>query len=1118
MGTSEEVKSSGWEKHTDRGEGPDSENPSAMPEKEGDEMKVKYVPIKRKPKAGGASGGWDGGLGRKEIFTERVPTDDTFRKGVVDSASQDYTNSAMDYEFAPGQGVYSSLVFGGPTPKAFLLDPSGKFFAWPMDYESDEGQHHGEFLCDKKGGVRVFGPQVTKVLNKYNEEYGDYKEACPSDIAGLFMELGWCRGGITGKGELYLDPGKGKAVDFMLKSIPAEFLLAKNINGEIPVLEGEDALDAWKHRNDIRHRVRAAKDPFAGLIRQLQINMAGATPLPGFKTISQMVKFGADVMIENGYAEGGDDFLGDVDAMTEQFESVLRELNEFVQKNSLKLYRAINITDTDIPGFLDSLRSGKTWQGYHGLGIYWSWSDSTESYWGNTGGKVLLSATVPVESVDWREALGNQLVFNGEAEISLRRGASLQLDSITYFDVLTGREKSENIGGLPLQAEQSESYHEHKFAPGAKDIRHRSHAGEFPVEGRLTFGADFDAPVLEGEDALDAWKHRNDVRHRVQAGRFYPSEKWWVSPTGDVYSFSVDDQHEDPEVLQDITECASIEQAYSSGWARAGMNNTCLYIQTGKEASVGKAIKAMVEQVPDALRATELFVDAGGKDTTLSIYPGDDAEKTWGRRNDVRHRVKGSLTISGESYLVSPKGVLKPAPGEHERNLPKKYREDGWTDTSPMQRAQADGWARVIVNDTEVYIDMENPEAGVRKVLDALDTVGALAGQGVLIVESIKNNEIPILGGETAQQAWARRNDIRHRPPEDRTGVQAHLIFAAEDCPFCGEPYFDFSCDCRKKGKEVTANLIFADEDDNAAAKLARHHDREVRRKEKESAENKAEQERLAKEHEAKRKEEEESSKPAEKIEKPKEEEAPKGNVPQDILEQAAKEWDSALTQGLPLEEANQAAKAQASAGIMEEFKKTEPALFKQLADKAFSRYKAAHEDQVVSVLKALESPTRKNGKGQGAKGDNTNKGKQPDIPVLDPPLNPQERMFTKITDWNERGEFFAEPTKVSKEATNTLKKSKNPAFKPGEGTQPPYAGKGNYFEWSYIDEKASKDEAKRERETSGVVTSSPRIWVKRLEPWKKYQEEQETAQAPKEPAEATAQPKQDQGEKNVPQ
>ncbi len=148
-------------------------------------------------------------------------------------------------------------------------------------------------------------------------------------------------------------------------------------------------------------------------------------------------------------------------------------------------------------------------------------------------------------------------------------------------------------------------------------------------------------PVLEGEDALSAWQHRNDIRHRVN-GAGKKAMKFFISPSQDFYEFGFGQEHD--AMIEDITKGRFLEsgEAVIEGWIQGYLApNSELGLDVYAEEDVEGALLSLPTTV--IVQAKKLVVDIAGTGLEVPILEGEDAIQAWKRRKDIRHRVQGAL-------------------------------------------------------------------------------------------------------------------------------------------------------------------------------------------------------------------------------------------------------------------------------------------------------------------------------------------------------------------------------------------------------------------------------------------------------------------------------------------
>lgn len=175
----------------------------------------------------------------------------------------------------------------------------------------------------------------------------------------------------------------------------------------------------------------------------------------------------------------------------QRFDDVIYKVDELYKESTLTLYRMITVEDEE--DFLIKLSNEQTLPEYTGIGPFWAFEKGkAEAHWGMGGEHVLLIGEVNHDDVDWDLTLLLQLdisLGDQEAEVRLHGGVPVKI-----VGVEVGHKEVPMDHPVVLQAS---------------------------LEGALKNTNPGEAiPVLEDEDALDAWKHRKDVRHRVEAGVF----------------------------------------------------------------------------------------------------------------------------------------------------------------------------------------------------------------------------------------------------------------------------------------------------------------------------------------------------------------------------------------------------------------------------------------------------------------------------------------------------------------------------------------------------------------------------------------------------------------------
>jgi hypothetical protein len=89
-----------------------------------------------------------------------------------------------------------------------------------------------------------------------------------------------------------------------------------------------------------------------------------------------------------------------------------------------------------LPYNIDDLEKKLKENEYHGIGIYWSYDfDGAEAHCGDTGQRIIISAKVDINNVNWDKTFYKSLYsLNDEKEIELYNNITLEIVSITLND------------------------------------------------------------------------------------------------------------------------------------------------------------------------------------------------------------------------------------------------------------------------------------------------------------------------------------------------------------------------------------------------------------------------------------------------------------------------------------------------------------------------------------------------------------------------------------------------------------------------------------------------------------------------------------------------------------
>jgi 2'-5' RNA ligase/uncharacterized protein (DUF427 family) len=706
---------------------------------------------------------------------------------------QEFELTSFDYSAPPEPGspdkhtkyqVKAGLA-GSVKAKAWLLSPNGVFHAWPMDYEKDEGKHHGEFLTTP-AAKRIWGKEVADVLREV-----DVKEDMPSDIAGVALRKGWDRGALSADGTVYVDAGSKRSPAAVLALLPSEFLIGKSVtNGvdEVPILEGEDAQTAWAHRKDVRHRVKATTTDAEGSIQEVgkfwldpagkrydlgpDAEHADHLDLPGMGVTFELGEFQPAInqLIDAGWTRGG----------FSTTETLYIQTNKPVEWVLARIPTAMlfcQYLEVEHGGKTDSVRV----QQDEGADDAWARRNDARHRVAAAGGYVTSKFWLSPEGefTTWgerdRRAGGDGWVEEHDQHFpggKIKNYLEPQAKGWTsgghgpgfmYIRLGDGKTTDWVLSKLP---------YEYLLVPLAQIA---DSSGRQSIE----------VWVKEGEDLAQAWARRNDVRHRVAAAY---DQKFWVTADGEETSDGrtglvlVDGEHfgllpddyrtdedGDPQEPQDM-----LWQAVDNGWVRGTFTGSMLYLTVDGEKSVAEALAKLPAEY---LMVYSLVVEwTSGKGNYQSkeirVLDGEDAQSAWQHRKDTRHRVAAGKWR--DAYWVRPDGSLLEVKRTHSETIIEvpKYRaiaeaERGSNYDHPLiayslttyKQAIAEGWARVSARRGFLYIEAAD-DVAVRRAIKSFPGTGITE----LTVDMGGDSfEVPVLEGEDVEDAWAHRKDVRHR-------------------------------------------------------------------------------------------------------------------------------------------------------------------------------------------------------------------------------------------------------------------------------------------------------------------------------------------------------------------
>ncbi len=389
------------------------------------------------------------------------------------------------------------------------------------------------------------------------------------DESADVLDLGWTRGGLNGT-YLYLETKKDPAwvLSKLPESVKAGVELLTVDNGShseagftsVVVDAGEGVDKAWAQRNSIRKTVRAGGNG------------------PDLKKSAIDVAYGLAMEEEADHA--------DKNNLGKAFGKVKAEVDSHLRSDPTTLYRAYGFsTQAGLDRFLSKVSRGSltslgiswSWrpntQAYLGRGRFTvtleakvphSSIDWVQTYgrglWYTDEGEVTLIPGSPITVTGWGNRDYDKVLPGG---ISVKADFENDAWWVTPdFKVVLVKRNFNSSHAMAYCEATGESYADlwetNKSEQGILDkaisegwVKGTYESGFVLLEGNFSetdeqkitkimsatpafakfpeevevFAEDGSIrfPVLEGEDALDAWKHRNDIRHRVRAsgGRTY---------------------------------------------------------------------------------------------------------------------------------------------------------------------------------------------------------------------------------------------------------------------------------------------------------------------------------------------------------------------------------------------------------------------------------------------------------------------------------------------------------------------------------------------------------------------------------------------------------------------
>ena len=192
--------------------------------------------------------------------------------------------------------------------------------------------------------------------------------------------------------------------------------------------------------------------------------------------------------------------------------------------------------------------------------------------------------------------------------------------------------------------------------------------------------------INEGEDALDAWNHRNDVRHRVKASET-KAVKFFIGPAGEYHAWAAPIELDVDNRWNDM---GSEDQTHS--WnsdtlqKESGLTNEEFWknyvrgthykdnLELDFILHENPDVKSALASVPQEMRFVKtLRVDLKDQAIEIPVLEGEDALDAWNHRNDVRHRVKAAEEDQGVCLMAMlPPELAQALQAWGEENIPDK--------------------------------------------------------------------------------------------------------------------------------------------------------------------------------------------------------------------------------------------------------------------------------------------------------------------------------------------------------------------------------------------------------------------------------------------------------------